>query len=384
MDYTCLMGISQHLSGGVIVKELPIGFRRKENGQLEYRFTVDGRRYSVSGATTTECRRKEKEKRQYIAEHGYIENSALTVRQYYDEWMKNRKQYISPSSARNCAFAFKVILEKIGDCRICELDRRKLIRLQMELSEKYCSSTTNYKMGLLRAMLKSAVFDEVISRNPSDGMRHIKRTEKMASETIHRALNVDEEKRFLEAAKGEWLYELYCFLLQTGCRIGEALGLYWSDVDYKAGVIHIRRTVTWTGERYEPGETTKTEQSRRDIPITEGIRKTLRQQRIKVEAIVTNVRSLNDLVFVTPEMIGCLTRNVNYAVSVVAKRAKIDRIAVHCFRDTFATRCIERGMSPQTLKTILGHSSYQMTMDLYAHVLPNTKKEEMEKVDRAL
>lgn len=52
----------------------------------------------------------------------------------------------------------------------------------------------------------------------------------------------------------------------------------------------------------------------------------------------------------------------------------------HALRDTFATRYIEQGGNPQTLKTILGHSSYSITMDLYSQVLPNTKKQEMERI----
>ena len=55
-------------------------------------------------------------------------------------------------------------------------------------------------------------------------------------------------------------------------------------------------------------------------------------------------------------------------------------ITPHVFRHTFATRAIEAGMSPQVLKVILGHSSLAMTMDLYSHVLPDTKAEEMEKI----
>ena len=52
----------------------------------------------------------------------------------------------------------------------------------------------------------------------------------------------------------------------------------------------------------------------------------------------------------------------------------------HALRDTFATRFIEQGGRPQTLKTILGHSSLAMTMDLYSHVLPNTRQMEMDRV----
>ena len=59
---------------------------------------------------------------------------------------------------------------------------------------------------------------------------------------------------------------------------------------------------------------------------------------------------------------------------------EFEHIHPHTLRHTFATRCIENGMPPQVLKTILGHSSLSMTMDLYAHVLPNTKAEEMQKI----
>lgn len=62
---------------------------------------------------------------------------------------------------------------------------------------------------------------------------------------------------------------------------------------------------------------------------------------------------------------------------------EFERITPHVFRHTFATRAIEAGMPPQVLKTILGHSSLVMTMDLYSHVLPDTKAEEMEKIANA-
>ena len=58
----------------------------------------------------------------------------------------------------------------------------------------------------------------------------------------------------------------------------------------------------------------------------------------------------------------------------------IEHFSAHALRDTFATRYIEQGGSPQVLKTILGHSSLAMTMDLYSHVLPNIKVEEMKRI----
>lgn len=67
-------------------------------------------------------------------------------------------------------------------------------------------------------------------------------------------------------------------------------------------------------------------------------------------------------------------------LEILISSGQFDHIYPHVFRHTFATRCIEKGMSPQVLKTILGHSKLAMTMDLYSHVLPDTKAEEMQKI----
>lgn len=52
----------------------------------------------------------------------------------------------------------------------------------------------------------------------------------------------------------------------------------------------------------------------------------------------------------------------------------------HCFRHSFATRCIENGMQPQILKALMGHNSLSITYDLYGHVLPDIKKRELEDI----
>jgi integrase len=73
----------------------------------------------------------------------------------------------------------------------------------------------------------------------------------------------------------------------------------------------------------------------------------------------------------------------NQAISRTLQRLEnrgcpVDHFSCHAFRNTFATRFIEQGGNPQTLKTLLGHASLAMTMDLYSHVLPNTKQKEMD------
>ncbi|MBR9955057.1 tyrosine-type recombinase/integrase [Eubacteriaceae bacterium Marseille-Q4139] len=62
-------------------------------------------------------------------------------------------------------------------------------------------------------------------------------------------------------------------------------------------------------------------------------------------------------------------------------RTDFPHITPHTFRHTFATRSIEHGIPPKVLQTIMGHKDLSTTMEIYAHVLPNPKAEEMQKLN---
>ena len=86
-------------------------------------------------------------------------------------------------------------------------------------------------------MFGSALENELILKNPVT--KAVKCTSgKKSKET--RVLTVEEQKRFLETVKETSNYNQYAFLLQTGLRTGEMIGLKWSDVDFEKKVIHIQ------------------------------------------------------------------------------------------------------------------------------------------------
>lgn len=83
---------------------------------------------------------------------------------------------------------------------------------------------------------------------------------------------------------------------------------------------------------------------------------------------------------------GTPVKNSTYDSNLfkICDKAGIDRFSMHVLRHTFATRCIEAGMKPKTLQKLLGHSSIQITMNLYVHVTEDEKKKEIELVAEAL
>ncbi|MBQ9199229.1 MAG: site-specific integrase [Lachnospiraceae bacterium] len=362
---------------------LSAGVRKRTDGTLEKRFTVNGIRYSIYGKTNKELQEKEHETRARIESGTYKNNRNVTLDNYFKEWIDNKQADTKGNSLYTYSKIYKChISQALGKRKIIDIERREILKLQKDLINTVAPSTCNYIITVLKIILSDAVKDEIITRNPANAIKSIKQEEK-ASESIHRALTEQEQMLFMQEAKEEYYYELFAFMLCTGVRVGEAGALTWQDIDYKNNVIHINKTITYTKDGKIGTGTPKSDAGKRDIPLNDTIKQILKSQKAKYGNIYP-IGSSN--IFLT--LYGKLIRSaaVNNVINGILSRIEdkgthIEHFTAHALRDTFATRYIEQGGSPQTLKTILGHSSLSMTMDLYAHVLPNTKQEEMQKIN---
>lgn len=322
------------------------------------------------------------------AEDDYPEDDP-TLDEYFEEWIeRKRKTAGKPATPYRYNQVYRNHISRwLGERKIRRIRRRDVMRMQTNLLDTISPKTVNYVIQLLKQILNDAVLDEIIAKNPAANIRRLKNTgASAAADTTHRALTQEEQAAFLHAAEGDWYYEYLAFLLCTGLRQGEASALTWADINVQANVIHVRRTLTYDRDGHIIAGPPKSEAGRRDIPMNEAIRRILASQRDKVEAKWGDGKTgAEDFVF--PSSTGRVLHNAtaNNALERIQKRmaadgSQVPHFSAHALRDTFATRFIEQGGTPQTLKTLLGHSSLKMTMDLYAHVLPNTRQKEMDMV----
>ena len=363
------------------------GVKIREDGTLEKRFTLEGKRYSVYAKSMKELEQKEQELRNRIAAGQYTRNQNVTLDRYFDEWIVEKEKTIKPNSSRLYRNLYRNhISPELGKEKIRNIERRQIIKIQNELRSSSTPATTNLVIDIIKMILKDAVSNDIISKNPGSNIRSIQNNT-VTSETSHRALTIEEQSQFIQEAKSEYYYELIAFLLSTGMRFGEAAALTWKDVDFRNNTIHITKTLTFNQDNSPTVGTPKSKTGKRDIPMNEGIKAILRDQRKKI----ANVFAIDgsSLVFPSTHEGHISNQEINNAIRRTLRRLEkneiyIEQFTAHALRDTFATRFIEQGGTPQTLKTLLGHSTLSMTMDLYAHVLPNTKQEEMNKIKIAL
>lgn len=368
---------------------LPQGVIKRKDGLLQKRFTVNSKRYSIYAHTLDELAQKEQDKRIEIASGLYKANKSVTLDSYFEEFLEHKAKSIKGNTLYNykCLY-YKHISPTLGKCKVKDIEKRQCKDLQTKLLEKNTESMTNRALLVLGIVLNAAVSDDIIQKAPTQGLKAVKQSKQKATKTIHKAMTEQEQSDLLQELRTEnaFYYECICFMLATGLRVGECTALTWKDIDYKTNTIHVTKTVSKDINGHKIIASPKTECSIRDIPMNDTIKRILKEQRKKYLLLwQANGEKMQDRIFTTPY--GEIPNS--QAVSMELTRAikhlnengnSIQRITCHGLRDTFATRYIEQGGSPQTLKTILGHSSLSMTMDLYSQVLPNTKQEEMNRL----
>lgn len=356
-----------------------------------YRFTVNKKRYAVYGRTQKECEDKKAEKLDSLKNHMHLDNQKITLDRYFGFWKEEQAKAVKASTIYSYEKTWGHIRKHLGSQKIVDIQKMDVQRFQKELSAAKSVETTNRALRLLKQILNSAMNDRIINFNPCNGVKYLKSSRPKAADTTHRALTEEETKLFLENAGRCHYFNLFRFLLATGCRVSEATALSWFDVNTGKKELYISKTVSRTSHNdFVVSDTPKTRSSNRTIPITDEVESILKEQwennRMLYGSRCTlvfpnnqgNLANYNGI----DNSIRIIIGNIN-SPDGKGKAGIMNRIqpfSVHAFRDTFATRCIEQGMQPNTLKAILGHSSLKMTMDLYAHVMPNTKQEELAKI----
>lgn len=383
-------------------KELGQGIIQKKNGRYEARY-VDrfGKRVSISGRDLKDVKKRYNEAI-YENDKQINVKDNITLDEWYKKWMNVYKfDIIRENTKRHYNNVYyKHISPSLGNFQLGSITQYQIKKLIKELkSSGYQYETCNKVKILLVDIFNKAMINEYVRNNPAKGIS-LKRDE----EKNVRVLSQDEQTVFFDCCKGTFYDNLFVTAVSTGMRIGELAALRWTDVDWDSRVIHITRTLVY--QKYESDsqkeyhfEKPKTRTSLRDIPINRQCEIALKKQFIQKSVVATKqpiTKKIDDkyadLLFTSKFNTPLNSQVVCQAINKIIEEVnltkdyldEIEPFSAHCFRHTFATRCFEAGIAPKTVQAYLGHSSLQMTMDLYTSVMPKQMETEMDKVSKEL
>jgi integrase len=232
-------------------------------------------------------------------------------------------------------------------------------------------ATSAKYLRTLKLVLKRACQWKFLVENPAEYIKP-PRVERKEMDCLD-----PQEVRKLIAATDERYRVLVMTACYTGLRQGELLGLKWEDIDFKSNRIFVRRT--WQeGRFYEP----KSKYSRRAVVVPPVLMEALKEHQAR--QLVDGPISELGLVF--PNEAGKPLDRHNLLTRVLwpaLTRAGLRRIRWHDLRHSYAATLISRGENIKFVQKQLGHSSIQITLDIYGHLLPETEKDAAQRIETA-
>ena len=366
-------------------KELGTGLSQRKDGYYVGRYTTKkGVRRQKIFHRLQDCK-KWLSDASFEDQHSNIDQPEdISVDAWYQYWIGIKERTVRPNTVRNYRERYeKNIKDVIGNKALRSVNTMHCQTIMNIMADAGYKSTTLYQAKIaLYNMLEYAYQNDVIPRNPCN--KTVKYNIGKPSEKKE-ALTIQDQRTFCQVIRGS-SYELqFRFVLQTGLRTGELTGLRWSDIDFERKVMTIRRSVEYrhSEKEWRTGPP-KSRSGHREIPLTKEALKILELQKRKNASFKRVEIEWADTVFLCK--LGRPVKNSTYdtALFKLCDKAGIKRFSMHVLRHTFATRCIEAGMMPKTLQTILGHSNIGITMNLYVHTTSEQKVKEMDMVSDGL
>lgn len=315
----------------------------------------------------------------------------MTLGEWMDIWLDVYMKNILKQSTFVSyeGYARKHYKPALGQVRLSELVPQVLQQFyNYKVEVEGLSPKTIVNMNLcLHKCLDQAVKENLIVSNPASCL-NLPRLKRADIEILTR-----DEQAVLMRASYQHRYGVFVRLvLATGLRLGELLGLKWEDIDFRRNMLYVKRSLNrlpipglpanYTGPKTEIViQEPKTPNSARSIPLHNGIMADLMQwkQIQDAERQASGDGYVDTGMIVTNPTGGYVEpRTFSDQYHKILELAGLRHFTFHALRHTFASRAMEQGMDFKTLSVLLGHSSVAFTMDTYAHVLDDKKREAMQ------
>jgi len=276
---------------------------------------------------------------------------------YADLFLEFKKHELKPSTYDKYC---RIVSNRLGWFKNKEIEELKpsdVKRWLYSISDVGNKSKRHY-LGVLSGIFQEALFDEIITRNPVKMVR-IPKYEK----PIIKPFNSDEVKLIMDNAEYPNYILYLAIAFYTGMRSGEIIALKKTDIDFKNGIISVKRSRGRFGE-----STPKTKGSIRDIPIIDLLYPYIQDMYNSHEDDYLFVSRYGEP-YTTSESI------YNHFWKPSLESLNIEYRRPYNTRHTYATNMLYNNLvSPLELSQLLGHANTQMVYDVYVNYIDNNYK----------
>lgn len=350
-------------------------------------WTVRGRVYDPATGKTRQrakstgfkvkdhTKRRAEEAMKEILAQWEIEANAIPVvhdplfSEYVERWLKKKSFDLRENSLKSYRdYADKHIIPGLGNLRVRKMTIQHLQAYYEEKLKTLSVRSLKKQHCVVSGALYEAELDQLIPANFAKDFKFPK-----ATKFEGKAYTEDQVSNLLAAVKkeGEPIRAAVMLAVCYGLRREEVCGLRWQDIDFDAGKLCVRNTVTQNGSLKIEAERTKTQKSRRTIPLIEStvpylkqLKRTQEQHGLDLDKVVAWLDGRS----VRPDYISSKTRRVMKAYG-------LEHIRLHDLRHTAVSLlAATKQVTPKQMQEFLGHEDVTTTLNVYAHVQDEDRK----------
>lgn len=369
----------------------------------------------------------------------YIEPKKITVRQWLDTWFY---EYKKPTVKPNTLACYDNMINNhinpvIGNIQLKDLRADHIQKLYNTVAKNHSRRMVELTHVTLHNAIEQAIKNDLLYRNVTNlvDLPKGKDQREGTADDKPKVLTIEDQQAILQGLKGERMEAVFLLLLFTGLRRGEVLGLKWDDIDIEEKVLHVNR-LFGRFKNFDEGsekKTTlgfgslKTTKSKREVPLLDELIPILKAHKAhqKEERLKAgNAYEKNNLVVCNELGKPLDPKNLKDEFDKILRKVGLAKLKMpdgwkpgkpipedfkfpkwfnppegwrpgnplpmdfrppegvnlHALRHTFATRGLENGIELKVMQELLGHSTIVLTGDTYSHVLPNKKREAINKL----
>lgn len=405
-------------------RNLKVGEDQQKNGRYRYRYTdIFGNRKTIyswrlvkTDRNPSERRSSELSLREMIRnierdkedKISTYEANSITVYNLVCRYLESKHQLANATIQNYIQLTEKNIKPTtFGNMIVSNVRKSDVKKFYAYLfnEKKFAASTIQLYQNIIYPSFQLAVDDDIIRKNPSkDCMKDF------IGKGLYSAkapLTRKEQSELLNFIRSDTIYSNYypliAFMLGTGCRISETLGLTWNDIDFESCSVSINHQILYRKIPNKKGvahyASPPKNRTNRIIPLQKEILHIMKQHKketyfmsktndYKIDGYSTFVFLNNQMKIYTPNTITRVLHNIRDAYNKDKYEEDGDLLlpdfSAHTFRHTFCTRMAENGMDVKVLQEIMGHKSIAVTMEVYNHIVDDRVKNEVARVASAL
>jgi site-specific recombinase XerC len=339
--------------------------RRKTDGRWEAAVRIAGRRYWLTGKTQSEVRGKLDALKREHHIGTLVPPQRLTLGDFLDQWIEAGKADWRPKTTHG----YTVIVNnywrpELGHVQLQRLTPSMLASCYARWRQGRSGGTLLNVHRCLHRALVVAVRWGLVPRNVADAVGPPR-----AHRRKPQLWSPEQAATFLAATREDRWHVLWALLLGTGCRLGEAVGLQWQDVDLDAGTVTIQRALVWAGTTPNENEP-KTASGTRVLVLPSFVIDALRAWRDKQGLTAPTDRIVTQANGKSPAPWVC--RN---AFQRACRQVGLPPMRRHDCRHLAASLLIANGVALPAVAQRLGHASPAITAAIYSHALKDSDQQ---------